>query len=76
MGELSIKEARPNVTCVEFTRHAQVGRAVTGKPGYILSPYLPRWPEVGYRAESMDARQLKSGDMILDNGTGKVFLIP
>ncbi len=76
LGKLSLKEAKPFVACVEFTRHPQVGKAAAGKPGYILSPYLLRWPQRGYHAEAMDARQLKSGDMVLDDGTGKIFLVP
>ncbi len=76
LGELSLKSTKPFVLWVEFTRHPQVGKAVPGKPGYIRSPYLPRWPQPGYRAEEMDARQLKSGDMVMDDGTGKIFLVP
>ncbi len=76
LGKLSLKEAKPFVSWVEFTRHPQEGKAVAGKPGYILSPYLPRWPQPGYHSEAMDARQLKSGDMVMDDGTGKIFLVP
>lgn len=76
LGKLSLREANPFVRWVEFTRQPQEGKAVAGKPGYILSPYLPRWPQPGYRSEAMDARQLKSGDMVLDDVSGKIFLVP
>jgi len=76
MGELSVKEAKPYVTWVEFTRHPLVGRPVPNKPGFILSPYLPKWPDPTQYPEPMDARQLAHGDMVFDDTTGKVFLVP
>ena len=76
IGEVSLKEAKPYVSWVEFTHKPQVGKAVPGRPGYILSPYLPKWPEPWHHAEAMDARQLAHGDMVLDDLTGKIFLVP
>jgi hypothetical protein len=76
LGELSLRETRPYVTWVEFTRHAEIGKPVPNKPGFILSPYLPKWPEPWHHAEAMDARQFSHGDMVLDDVTGKVFLVP
>ena len=76
MGKVSLKEAKPVVTWVEFTRKPQVGKPVPGRPGYIVSPYLPKWPQPGYHAEAMDARQLAHGDMVLDDISGKIFLVP
>ena len=76
MGGLSLKEARPYVTWVEFTRKPQIGKPVPGRPGFILSPYLPKWPEPWHHAEAMDARQLAKGDMVLDDLSGKIFLVP
>ena len=76
MGELSLRETKPYVTWVEFTRHPLVGRPVPNKPGFILSPYLPKWPDPTQYPEPMDARQLAHGDMVFDDTTGKVFLVP
>ena len=76
MGKLSLKEAKPYVAWVEFTHKPQVGKAVPEQPGYILSPYLPTWPQPGYHAEAMDARQLAHGAMVYDEISGKVFLVP
>lgn len=45
IGKLSLKEARPYVSWVEFTHNPQVGKSVAGKPGFLLTPYLPKWPE-------------------------------
>ena len=76
IGKLSTKEAKPFVTWVEFTRKPQLGKPVPGRPGYILSPYLPKWPQPGYHAEAMDARQVGHGDMVFDEVSGKIFLVP
>jgi hypothetical protein len=76
MGKLSLKEAKPYVAWVEFTHKPQVGKGVAEQPGYILSPYLPTWPQPGYHAEAMDARQLAHGAMVYDQISGKVFLVP
>jgi hypothetical protein len=76
LGELSLKEAKPYVSWVEFTHKPQVGKPVSKQPGFILSPYLPKWPEPWHHAEPMDARQLARGDMVLDDVTGKIFLVP
>lgn len=76
MGELSLKEAKPYVAWVEFTHKPLVGKAVPKQPGYIFSPYLPTWPQPGYHAEAMDARHLAHGDMVYDDVSGKIFLVP
>lgn len=76
MGKLSLKEARPYVSWVEFTRNPQVGKPVAGKPGFLLSPYLSRWPDPRNRQEPMDARTFAKGDMVYDEISGKVFLVP
>ena len=76
MGKLSLKEAKPYVAWVEFTHKPEVGRAVLEQPGYILSPYLPQWPQPRYHPEAMDARQLAHGAMVYDEISGKVFLVP
>ena len=76
MGKLSLKEAKPYVAWVEFTHKPQVGRAVPEQPGYILSPYLPKWPQPGYHAEAMDARQLAHGAMVLDESPARFSSSP
>ena len=76
MDELSLKEAKPYVTWVEFTRKPQLGKPVPKQPSFILSPYLPRWPEPWHHAEAMDTRHLAHGAMVMDELTGKIFLVP
>lgn len=76
IGELSLKEAKPYVTWVEFTHKPQVGKPIPDRPGYIRSPYLPKSPRPGAHSDAMDARRLAHGDMVLDDLSGKIFLVP
>jgi hypothetical protein len=76
MGEVSLKEAKPYVTWVEFTHKPERGKPIPGKPGFILSPYMPRWPDPWHRPLPLDAQRLAHGDMVLDEITGKIFVVP
>ena len=75
MGELSLKEAKPYVTWVEFTHQPLPGRPVAGKPGFIHSPY-GKWMQPWNASEAADVRKLSHGDMVMDDDSGKIFLVP
>jgi hypothetical protein len=46
----------------------------TSRP--VLSPYLPAWPGPWHHPLPVDTHGLLHGDMVLDDVTGKIFLVP
>ena len=68
MGRVSLAEARPYVEWLEFTHKPAYALPLKSKPGFVPSPYNP--------IATFDARTSSRGDMVLDDLTEKIFLIP
>ena len=68
MGRVSREESRPYVEWLEFTHKPAYALPLRSEPGFVLSPYNP--------TATFDARKSSRGEMVLDDLTEKVFLIP
>lgn len=68
MGKVSLRERRPLLAWVEFTHKPAVARHIRGRPGFVVSPYDS--------TAVFDARKYASGDMVLDERSDRIFLLP
>lgn len=68
MGRVSFKRSKPYLGWVTFTHKPAYGRKLQSKPGFVLSPYN--------LSAQFDVRKSARGDMVLDNLTEKIFLVP
>ena len=64
----SLPPAQPSAL-PSATRSYPVGRPVSGKPGFVTSPFSPN---SGY----VDVKGFNSGEQVKDPYSGKIFLVP
>ena len=78
VGTLVVEGSTPVVTQLYLTTKPEPGVRVKEKPGYITSPYHFISPlshnTVGHGA--IDVRSYARGSMLVDENTGKIFLVP
>ena len=78
VGHLQVEASGPVVTRLFLTAKPEPGVRVKEKPGFITSPYhsneAPSHSTEG--RGGIDARGYQRGSMLVDQATGKIFLIP
>jgi hypothetical protein len=78
IGTLALDGPAPVVTRLYLTTKAELGVRVESKPGFATSPYHFTSPlshaTVGHGA--IDVRGYPRGSMLVDEDTGKIFLVP
>ena len=78
VGTLAFDGPAPVVTRLYLTTKAELGVRVESKPGSVTSPYHFTSPlshtTVGHGA--IDVRGYPRGSMLVDEDTGKIFLVP
>jgi hypothetical protein len=78
VGHLQVEASGPVVTRLFLTAKPEPGVRVKEKPGFITSPYHSNEPP-SHTTEgrgAIDARGYQRGSMLVDQATGKIFLIP
>lgn len=78
VGTLVVEHGAPVVTDLYLTTKPEPGARLKAKPGFITSPYHFISPlshnTVGRGA--IDVRGYRRGTMLVDETTGKIFLVP
>ncbi len=78
VGTLVVEHGAPIVTDLYLTTKPEPGERLENKPGFITSPYHFNSPlshnTVGRGA--IDVRGYRRGTMLVDETTGKIFLVP
>ena len=78
VGTLVLDGPAPVVTRLYLTTKPEVGVRVESKHGFITSPYHSSSPSSDTAAErkAIDVRGYQRGSMLIDEETGKIFLVP
>ncbi len=78
VGTLVVEHGAPVVTDLYLTTKPEPGERLKDKPGFITSPYHFISPlshtTIGHGA--IDVRGYQRGTMLVDETTGKIFLVP
>jgi hypothetical protein len=78
VGTLVVEHGKPAVTDLYLTTKPEAGERLKEKPGFITSPYHFISPlnhnTVG--RGPIDVRGYRRGTMLVDESTGKIFLVP
>ncbi len=78
VGTLVVERGAPVVTDLYLTTKPEPGERLKDKPGFITSPYHFISPlnhgTIGHGA--IDVRGYRRGSMLVDEDTGKIFLVP
>ena len=72
VGKLVVEGSTPVVTRLYLTSKPEPGVRVKEKPGFVTSPYSDT--SVGNGA--IDVRGYRRGSMLVDDVSGKIFLVP
>lgn len=72
VGKLVVEGSTPVVTRLYLTSKPEPGVRVKEKPGFVTSPYSHT--SVGNGA--IDVRGYRRGSMLVDDVSGKIFLVP
>ncbi|MGI8956268.1 MAG: hypothetical protein ACR2II_05055 [Chthoniobacterales bacterium] len=78
VGTLVVEHGKPVVTDLYLTTKPEPGERLKEKPGFITSPYHFISPlslnTIGRGA--IDVRGYRRGTLLVDESTGKIFLVP
>lgn len=78
VGHLVVEGEKPIVTRLYLTTKPEPGVRVNDKPGFIVSPYRPSsspGPAASGKG-AIDVRGYRRGSMLVDEESGKIFLVP
>lgn len=78
VGTLALNDPSPVVTMLYLTTKPEVGVRVASKHGFITSPYHSTGEPSDTAAENkaIDVRGYQRGSMLVDEETGRIFLVP
>ena len=78
VGTLSLDGPAPVVTRLYLTTKPEVGARVESKHGFITSPYhsSSALSDTAAEHKAIDVRGYQRGSMLVDEETGKIFLVP
>ena len=78
VGELVVQGSAATVTTLYLTTKPEAGLHLKGKPGFVTSPYhfISPLSHTSLSEEAIDVRGYRHGTMLVDEVTGKIFLVP
>ncbi len=78
VGHFVVEREKPIVTRLYLTTKPETGVRVREKPGFIVSPYRFASPpdQAAAGKGAIDVRGYRRGSMLVDEESGKIFLVP
>ncbi|MEO8043371.1 MAG: hypothetical protein ABI674_00565 [Spartobacteria bacterium] len=72
VGHFEVEGEKAIVTDLHLTTKPETGVRVKDKPGFIASPY----DKASAGSDAIDVRGYRRGTMLVDQASGKIFLVP